>query len=89
MGNEFAKLDEIVDLQEAGRTNAARAEWRALDEPFRVRVLKFVMFVLEHPHFYATTPQVVLVTLFGEWRMNQEKLRRLVAAVQELIRVDS
>lgn len=84
--SEFSKLDEVCDLHAAGRENAALAIWQELKPDFRIRVLKFVLFVTGNPQLSADCPSAVFTTKYGQWTLKKERLALLTCAVTALSR---
>lgn len=44
--NQFGTLQEVVELQKAGRTNAAKSKWQSLPDVFKSGVIELIMLLM-------------------------------------------
>jgi hypothetical protein len=80
----FEKLDELIDLFAAGHEHAAASIWKELDAEFRVRVLKFLLYIKENWSLLDSTPDAVFQTRYGKWKVSGPRFETLFLAISKL-----
>jgi hypothetical protein len=71
----FERLNDVLSLAAAGRSNAAKAKWAELPEEFRVKVLRFAVFAQQHPRDLDFTAH--MESPWGAFTLDNEFLGRL------------